>query len=351
LRGAAPYRAAITHGWTLDEKGRAMSKSKGIGIDPNDLVKVRGAEIARLLVSSVSYVEDVRIFDELLDRLGEAYRKIRNTCRFMLGNLSNQQDAGHPRFDPATDRVPYEQMLEIDRWALARKGTLIQKCLKGYEDYQFQQVYSALYNFCTVDMSAFYLDIMKDRLYTCATHSLARRSAQTALWDILDAFTRLLAPILSFTSEEVYHAMHEGRPPETRAASVHELLFPKHEARQDDEQLLAEWEKLRTVRDAVLKSLEEVRQGGTIGNSLEAKIVIRALGETAALLRRHENDLRFIFIVSQVSVEDSPGTEEGPQIEVLKADGSKCERCWNYSVETGKDSAWPTLCERCIQAI
>ncbi len=229
LRGAAPYRAAITHGWTLDEKGRAMSKSKGIGIDPNDLVKARGAEIARLLVSSVSYVEDVRIFDELLDRLGEAYRKIRNTCRFMLGNLSNQQDAKHPHFNPETDRVPYDQMLEIDRWALARKGTLIQKCLKGYEDYQFHQVYSALYNFCTVDMSAFYLDILKDRLYTSATHSLARRSAQTALWEILDAFTRLIAPILSFTSEEVYHAMYEGCPPETRSASVHELLFPKYD--------------------------------------------------------------------------------------------------------------------------
>ena len=205
------------------------------------------------------------------------------------------------------------------RWRA--KERLIQKCLKGYEDYQFHQVYSALYNFCTVDMSAFYLDILKDRLYTYATHSLARRSAQTALWEILDAFTRLIAPILSFTSEEVYHAMHEGRPPETRSDSVHELLFPKYEAMKDDEYLLAEWEKLRTVRDAVLKSLEEVRQSGTIGNSLEAKIVIRASGETAALLRRHKDDLRYIFIVSQVAVEDAPGTEEGLQIEVLKADG------------------------------
>ena len=351
LRGAAPYRAAITHGWTLDENGQAMSKSKGIGIDPNDLVKARGAEIARLLVSSVSYVEDVRIFDELLDRLGEAYRKIRNTCRFMLGNLCNQQDVKHPHFNPETDRVPYDQMLEIDRWALARKGMLIQKCLKGYEDYQFHQVYSALYHFCTVDMSAFYLDILKDRLYTSATHSLARRSAQTALWEILDAFTRLIAPVLSFTSEEVYHAMYEGWPPETRSVSVHELLFPKHDMMQDAELLLAEWEKLRTVRESVLKSLEEVRQSGTIGNSLEAKIVIRAAGETAALLRRHENDLRFIFIVSQVAVEESSGAEESLQIEVLKAAGSKCERCWNYSVEIGKDSDWPTLCERCIPAI
>jgi isoleucyl-tRNA synthetase len=351
LRGEAPYRAAITHGWTLDEKGQTMSKSKGIGIDANDLVKARGAEIARLLFSSVNYVEDIRIFDELLDRLGEAYRKIRNTCRFMLGNLSNQQDPKHPHFDPDTDRVPYDQLLEIDRWALARKERLIQRCLKGYEDYQFHQVYGALYNFCTVDMSAFYLDILKDRLYTCATHSLERRSAQTVLWELLDAFTRLIAPILSFTSEEVFHAMHEGRSAEIRAESVHMLLFPKYEAAHDEESLLAEWDKLRTVREAALKSLEEVRQAGTIGNSLEAKVVIQAGGETAALLRRHEADLRYIFIVSQVVVEDKAGQEESLQINVLKAAGHKCERCWNYSVEIGKDTAYPTLCERCVPAI
>ena len=194
LRDASPYRASITHGWTLDEQGRAMSKSKGIGIDPADLVKEQGAEVTRLLVSSINHVEDIRIFDELLDRLGDAYRKIRNTCRFMLGNLGNQQDPAHPRFDPARDAVPYADMLEIDRWALARTARLIRKCLNGYEEYQFHQVYSALYNFCTVDLSSFYLDVLKDRLYTPATRSLSRRSAQTALWHILDIFTRLIAP-------------------------------------------------------------------------------------------------------------------------------------------------------------
>jgi isoleucyl-tRNA synthetase len=351
LHGAAPYRASITHGWTLDEKGRAMSKSKGIGIDPNDLVKARGAEIARLLVSSVSYVEDVRIFDELLDRLGEAYRKIRNTCRFMLGNLSNQQDPGRPHFDPETDRVPYDQMLEIDRWALARKGILIQKCLKGYEDYQFHYVYSALYNFCVVDMSSFYFDILKDRLYTCATRSLERRSAQTALWEILDAFTRLIAPILSFTSEEVYHAMYEAHSHESRADSVHTVLFPRVESSPEAEALLAEWEKIREVRETVLKSLEEVRQAGTIGNSLEARLVLGVSGETGALLRRHESDLRYIFLVSQVAIHDLPGTDETLKVQVLTADGQKCERCWNFSNEVGKDSAFPTLCERCVPAV
>jgi isoleucyl-tRNA synthetase len=269
----------------------------------------------------------------------------------MLGNLSNQQDPKHPCFDPETDRVPFEEMLEIDRWALARKGALIHKCLKGYEDYQFHQVYSALYNFCTVDMSAFYLDVLKDRLYTCATHSKARRSAQTALWELLDTFTRLVAPILSFTSEEVYQAMYEGRPNQSRSESIHLVLFPKHQALPDEECLLAEWEKIRGVREAVLKSLEGARQGGMIGNSLEARVAIRAAGEMAVLLRRHVDDLRFIFIVSQVEVEESPNTSDNLQIEVLKADGQKCERCWNYSVAVGKDQTYPTLCERCIPAI
>jgi isoleucyl-tRNA synthetase len=351
LRGESPYHTAITHGWTLDAEGRTMSKSKGIGIDPNDLVKARGAEIARLLVSSVNYVEDIRIFDELLDRLGEAYRKIRNTCRFMLGNLSNQQDAGHPQFDPTTDCVPYDQMLEIDRWALASKELLVQKCLKGYAEYQFHQVFSALYHFCTVDMSAFYLDIMKDRLYTYATHSTARRSAQTALWEILSAFTRLLAPILSFTSEEIYSAMYESHPPESRAESVHMLLFPKYEGVKDEAYLVGEWEKVREVREAVLKSLEEVRKTGVIGNSLEARVLIRASAGTEELLRRHEADLRYIFIVSQVVVTEDPGATDGLQIEVAKANGQKCERCWNYSDKVGTEAGFPSLCERCIPAV
>ncbi len=351
LCGAAPYRAAITHGWTLDEQGRAMSKSKGIGIDPNDLVQTRGAEIARLLISSVNYVEDVRIFDELLDRLGEAYRKMRNTCRFMLGNLSNQQDSQNPRFERDAAAVPYRDMLEIDRWALARKERLVKKCLKSYEDYQFHQVYSALYNFCTVDMSAFYLDILKDRLYTHATHSLSRRSAQTALWEILDAFTRLLAPILPFTSEEVYTAMHEGRAADSRVESVHMLLFPKYDAAHDDEGLLNEWAEIGEVREAVLKALEESRQNGLIGNSLEAKVKLHAGAGTAALLYRHLDDLRYVFIVSQTAVEEDLDNEGGLRVEVLPADGQKCERCWNYSVHVGEDQVYQTICERCVTVL
>ena len=351
LRDQSPFRASITHGWTLDEKGRAMSKSKGIGVDPNDLVQQRGAEIARLLVSSVSYVEDVRIFDELLDRLSEAYRKIRNTCRFMLGNLSNQNDKHHPRFNPQTDSVSYEEMLEIDRWVLARSARLIRKCLKAYEDYQFHLAYSVLYNFCTVDLSSFYLDILKDRLYTHGTHSPGRRSAQTALWQILDAFTRLIAPILPFTAEEVYDAMHESLPPERRAVSVHTLLFPKCDPAHDREDLLAEWEKIAEVRERVLKTLESVRQSGAIGNSLDAKVVLRSGGATARLLRRHESDLRYIFIVSQVELTSDLPDDAEIEVHVQRADGAKCERCWNYSVRVGEDETFKTLCERCLPVV
>ncbi|NWG12175.1 MAG: isoleucine--tRNA ligase [Acidobacteria bacterium] len=351
LRNTSPYRTSITHGWTLDEFGRAMSKSKGIGIDPNDLVQARGAEIARLLASSVSYVEDLRIFDELLDRIGEAYRKIRNTCRFMLGNLSNRLDPGHPRFDPETDQVPYDQLLEIDRWALARTASLIRKCLKGYEDYQFHVAYGALYNFCTVDLSAFYLDVLKDRLYTAGTRSRERLSAQTALWNILDALARLLSPMIPFTTEEVFQAMYEGlrsRP----AESVHVLLFPEYDPSLEDAPLLEEWEKLLKIREAVQKALEEVRQAGTIGNSLDARVSISAGDAAAALLLRHQPDLRYVFIVSQVEVKQDAGlAPEAVRVTVDKASGAKCERCWNYSPEVGRDAGLPMLCERCLPVV
>ncbi len=349
MHGASPYRASITHGWTLDEQGRAMSKSKGIGVDPNDLVKEQGAEVTRLMVSSVNHVEDLRIFNEVFERIKEAYRKIRNTARYMLGNLSNQQDVDHGRFDPARDAVPYDQMLEIDRWILGRTARLIKRCRKGYEDYQFHQVYSALYNFCTVDLSSFYLDILKDRLYTHATRSISRRSAQTALWQVLDAFTRLIAPILPFTAEEICQAMYEERNPQDRPISVHVLLFPEYIDEHDREDLLAEWDRLLEVRQQVSKALEEVRSAGTIGNSLEARVILRAGGDMADSLRRHAHELRYVFIVSQAEVVDDAGSEL--RVEVARAQGGKCERCWNYSVEVGKSSDFPTICERCLVTV
>ena len=269
----------------------------------------------------------------------------------MLGNLGNQQDAAHPRFNPDTDSLPYDEMLGIDRWAISRTERLARECVKGYEDYQFHRVYGALYNFCTVDMSAFYLDILKDRLYTAATHSHERRSAQTALWTVLDSLVRLLAPVLSFTSEEVYSAMYEGLPTTDKAESVHTLLFPESRIRPDAETLLSEWEKIRVIRERVLKALEEIRQSGAIGNSLEAKVLIRASEENADALSRHSEDLRYIFIVSQAEVVTDASAEDGLEIDVAKADGAKCERCWNYSATVGADAVFPTLCERCVPVV
>jgi isoleucyl-tRNA synthetase len=346
LRGKSPYRASITHGWTLDEQGRAMSKSQGIGVGPDQVVRERGAEILRLLSSSVNYVEDVRIFDEMLDRVGVAYFKIRNTCRFMLGNLANQLDPLRPRFNPSTDAVPYTEMLEIDRWALARLVRVAERCRAGYEQYQFHQVYTALYNFCTVDLSSFYFDVLKDRLYTAGTRSLPRRSAQTALHYVLDAFTRLVAPILPFTAEEIWHSLYEG----IKVDSIHVQDFPAFPREYDDPALVDEWKKLEEVRSSVLKALDEARQAKTIGSSLEAKVVLTAGSETTALLDRHTPDLRFLFIVSQVELRRH--ADGGAfQVQVDRADGAKCERCWNYSTAVGSHAAWPTLCERCVPVV
>ena len=302
-----------------------------------------------MLISSVNYVEDVRIFDELLENLSTAYRKIRNTCRFMLGNLSNQLDADHPRFDPQLDSVPFDEMLEIDRWALARTGQVIQKCLESYEAYQFHQVYGALYNFCVVDLSAFYLNILKDRLYTHAVRSISRRSAQTALWHILDSLARLLAPILSFTAEEVWQAMQEGKGPRE---SVHVQVFPAFVPQNNQTVLLDEWEKLRNLREVVSQALEEARRAKTMADSLEAKLVLRAAPDVSALLRRHAADLRYLFIVSEVELVEAERAEINElKVEVMPAQGKKCERCWNYSVEVGKNSQFPTLCERCVPVV
>jgi isoleucyl-tRNA synthetase len=240
-------------------------------------------------------------------------------------------------------------MLEIDRWALARTSQVIRKCLEGYETYQFHQVYGALYNFCVVDLSAFYLNILKDRLYTHAVQSISRRSAQTALWHILDALARLLAPILSFTAEEVWQAMQEGKGPRD---SVHVQVFPAFVPQNNQTLLLDEWEKLRNVREVVSQALEEARRAKTMADSLEARLVLRAGPEVAALLRRHAADLRYLFIVSEVELVETERAEtNGLKVEVLPARGEKCERCWNYSVEVGKNSQFPTLCERCVPVV
>ncbi|MBD0371593.1 MAG: isoleucine--tRNA ligase [Pyrinomonadaceae bacterium] len=336
----APYDRVITHGWVINVQGEKMSKSQGTGISPNEVVKQSGAEILRLWVASSNYQEDVRVSDEILNRISDAYRKMRNTARYALGNLDG--------FNPARDSVPYDELMEIDRWALEELEVVALRSRAAYEAFEFFTVYHALYNFCTVTLSARYFDIIKDRLYTAAPRSVARRSAQTALYRIVDALARLLAPVLVFTADEIW----ENLPREDeRAASVHMAEFPAGRALVDAE-LLTRWAGIFEARDVVLRALEEARAAKTIGSSLEAKVIITASGGTHELLKRYAGELRYIFIVSQVELKQSAGEAGAPLgVEVVRADGEKCERCWNYSVHVGESERYPSLCERCVAVL
>lgn len=331
--GTAPYRQIITHGWVVDGEGRKQSKSLGNVTSPLEIIDRSGAEIIRLWAAAVDYTEDVRCSDEILSRVVDAYRKFRNTLRYALGNLD--------RFDPANDPVARNEMLEIDRWALADLDDVTAKVIRAYESYDFQAAYGVLYNFCTVTLSARYFDIIKDRLYIFAPRSFERRSAQTALFIIADSLCRLLAPILAFTADEAW----ENLPGRT-TASVHIAEFPQAAGTADTE-LLTRWERLFSIRDAVLKSLEEARNAKKIGSSLEAKVILTADKPTTMFLLEYFRDLRYIFIVSQVEVHE--GNEL--MVAVENADGAKCERCWNYSVRVGEFEKYPTVCERCIEAL
>jgi isoleucyl-tRNA synthetase len=328
----APYNTVITHGWTLDAQGRAMHKSAGNAIEPDKVIKQSGAETIRLWCASSNYFDDMRGSDEILQRVTDAYRKLRNTARFALGNLYG--------FEPARDAVPDAEMEEIDRWALAELDRVLARVMKAYEAYEFHNVYHALYNFATVTLSARYFDIIKDRLYTFAPRNKARRSAQTALLRIADALARTLSPILVFTADEIWENLPDRVEP-----SVHIAEFPVAGEQSHDE-LLATWDRLFEIRDEVLRALEEARVAKQIGSSLEAKVTLSAPGDTLALLQAHEADLRYIFIVSQVELVDG-----AQSIKVSRAEGEKCERCWNYSTRVGESERYPTVCERCVAAL
>ena len=331
LKGGAPYRASATNGWTLDGEGHALSKSKGAE-EVETIIKKYGAELLRLWTASVDFTEDVRFSETIVDRLVEAYRKLRNTLRYALGNLND--------FDPERDSVPVENMLDIDRWILARTEDLIRRSRAWYDAFEFHKVYRAVYDFATTDLSALYYDVLKDRLYTAATRSRARRSGQTALYRIHYALVRLIAPLLAFTAEEAwtYTSKPAGAPD-----SVHLALLPEPEevASHLDAAKIAEWNGLMEVRGEVLKALEEARQARLIGTSLEARVRL----ETSDLLKRYAKDLPALFIVSEVSLGEEPG------VVVERADGSKCERCWKYSTAVGADSDFPTVCEHCSVAL
>ncbi len=333
----APYRTVICHGWTLDAQGRAMHKSLGNAVEPEVVIKESGAEIIRLWCASSNYFDDMRASDEILQRVTDGYRKLRNTARFALGNLHG--------FDLSRDAVPPDQMLEIDRWALAELDEVIAKALKAYEAYEFHTVYHLLYNFATVTLSARYFDIVKDRLYTYAPLSLARRSAQTALYRIADSLAKMLAPILVFTADEIWENLPANASVEP---SVHMATFPAVQ-REDNSSLLQNWTALFAIRDEVLRALESARIAKQIGSSLEAKVILNASGKTLQLLRDYERDLRYIFIVSQVELVESAGSDLS--VLVSTADGQKCERCWNYSTRVGESTKYPTVCERCVVAL
>jgi isoleucyl-tRNA synthetase len=332
----APYKTVVTHGWTLDAQGRAMHKSAGNAVEPEVVIKQSGAEIIRLWCASSNYFDDMRASDEILQRVTDGYRKLRNTARFALGNLYG--------FDSDTDSISEDEMEEMDRWALGELSRVTSKVLSAYESYEFHSVYHALYQFATVTLSARYFDIIKDRLYTYAPRNRARRSAQTALLKIADSLARLLAPILVFTADEIWENLPRR---EASEPSVHIGVFPEVSQTEQGE-LLTRWEKLFAVRDQVLRSLEEARVAKQIGSSLDAKVIVAASGETLELLRAYADQLRYILIVSQVAVVSSEGELS---ITVSQAEGAKCERCWNYSTRVGESDKYPTLCERCVAAL
>ena len=358
-----PYRGVVTPGWTLDEKGQAMSKSRGNNVDPVDIASRLGGEIVRLWTASVDFREDVVGSEALMQRVGDNYKKIRNTFRYILSNLYD--------FDPVKDAVPFEEMEELDQYMLSQTCSFAADVRGGYDEFAFHKIYHRVNQFCIVDLSAFYFNVLKDRLYISAPKSKSRRSAQTAIWRIGEALVRLLAPIMTFTCEEIWRYLPQIA---AREASVHLASFPSTSdiagedglkpsptsspdlqkfvdrfADKADKEGNTAWNELRRVRDDVLKALEEARNNKLIGTGLEAQVLITAADPLRALLKRHEAELRYLFIVSavQTRLAASPDGAEALKVEIKKAEGQKCERCWNYSIHVGENKNYPTICERC----
>jgi isoleucyl-tRNA synthetase len=349
IRDKAPYRGVVTHGWTLDEQGRPMSKSLGNVVLPAEICDKWGADLLRLWVGSQEYQADVKMSERVMTQLSEAYRKIRNTIRFALGNLND--------FDPSRHVVANEQLEDLDRWMLERTADLVKKCREWYAAYEFHRVYHAIHDFCVVDLSAFYYDVLKDRLYTKAAKNKSRRSGQTAVWKITGALVRLLTPTLVFTAEEVWKFLpHAAGEP----GSVHIALFPEEAELRTGlaPEKANTWELLAKVRGEVLKALEIARNEKKLINSgLEAKVLLNADLELKAKLKQYLPQLPGLFIVSQVELLSAGSGEfrsevvPGLEVSVQRADGKKCDRCWNYSVHVGENPRYPTICERCSEAI
>ena len=352
--GKAPYKAVCTHGWVVDGEGRAMHKSLGNGIDPQDVIKQNGADILRLWVASSDYHSDIRISKDILKQLADTYKKIRNTARYILGNICNGDG-----FDPDKDMVAPADMQEIDKWAIIRLNALIDKVKAAYDAFDFHVAVHAIHNFCVTEMSNFYLDIIKDRLYCTGEKSPERRSAQSAMYIILSAVARMIAPILSFTAEEIWKHMPHGAADDKESIFFNQM--PEKLDVSADDAFTAKWDMIYSVRSSVTKALEMKRAEKFIGASLEAKVTLHADSEALySKLSAVEDTLAAVFIVSAASVVNNGDGEfkcEDPAFEgklsfsVEKADGAKCERCWCYSETVGEDHDHPTLCKRCVEQV
>ena len=341
----APYKQIITHGWTVDGEGRKMSKSLGNGIAPQEIISQYGADILRLWVASADYHADIRISKEILKQISDNYRKLRNTARYCLGNLYD--------FDPNKDMVDNSQLEELDKYALMKLDEVIEIARKGYEEYDYHTTAYALHNFCVVEMSNFYFDVLKDRLYTSAPNSASRRAAQTVLYKVLDALTLLLTPILAYTADEIWLAMPHDDSRNGESPLFNEI--PNADFIDADADFIAKWDRIHDVRTDVQKALELARNEKIIGKPLEASVTLYADGELYDFLKSVEAQLPEIFITSYVFVEKGEGAVkgdvEGLSITVSKAEGEKCERCWKYSHSVGKNSDHPTLCAHCAEVM
>lgn len=346
-RGKAPYKTVLTHGFVVDGEGRKYSKSAKNYTSPDKVINKLGAEILRLWVAAEDYRNDIRFSEEILDRLTETYRKIRNTCRFLLGNLYD--------FDPDAQLLPVAERLPLDRWAISALQDLIARITQAFEEYEFHVIYHALNQFCTVTLSSFYLDILKDRLYVSKATGPERRAAQSTLYDILSALCPLMAPLLSFTAEEVHQYLGVGKE---KRESVFLLPFPKADPQRVDKGLMSEFDQVTQIRQEVTKALEMARKDKLIGHSLDAQVMITAEGKWQKFLQERQQDWAEIFIVSQVVVVyelENPSYEstnlEGLKIKIKKAEGEKCQRCWIHTITVGKARPGEMICERCAKVL
>jgi isoleucyl-tRNA synthetase len=349
VKGRAPYRSVLTHGFVVTSEGKKMSKKLGNAIYPQEVIDKYGADVLRLWVASENFMQDIRVSFDILQQSADAYRRLRNTFKFLLSNLYD--------FYPDKHSVPYERMEELDKWALHVLQETIARATEAHEKYEFYTAFHTLYNYCTVSLSSLYFDVLKDRLYTFTADNSARRSSQTALNLILHALVKMLSPILSFTTEEVWGAIpnQPGREP-----SVHLCSWPQVEEEMVNEELGVRWERLLKIRNSVTKALEMGRKEGLLGNSLEAKVLVfPERAEDAVFLERYEAMLPTVFIVSQVDLrpagealpQDISVKEDGISLAVRKADGEKCKRCWNYSESVGESEEHPSICGRCINEV